>query len=426
MIRDNHIGDWGTNFGTLIRQIKKEGYDLDNPGAKPLAELEALYKAGTAEEKEDDSIREQSRQELVKLQNGDPENTKLWEKIVAVSNAAAAKIYAMIGVESDYTLGESFYRDKVDRIYKELGEVGLSEESEGALVVFHREHPRFKDYPFLIRKRDGASNYASTDLATILYRKEHFQAKEIVYVTDGRQQDHFEQLFLTATKWFDAKGYDLPRLKHVWFGTILGEDGKAIKTRSGEPILLGALLEEAIERAYTIVTEKNADLPEEERRNIAEVVGIGAVRYADLSQNRTQDYVFAWERLLAFEGNTAPYLLYAAARIHSIFRKAELEPHRKRDEEAASAPETEQELSLARKLMVFPVVMDIAISDLRPHHLCTYLYELAGEFSSFYSANKVIVDDPAVKSRRLLLCSRTLHTLETGLRLLGIEPLKRM
>jgi len=426
VIRDNHIGDWGTNFGTLIRQIKTEGYDLDHPGENPLAELEGLYKRGTAAEQDNDAIREQARAELVKLQQGDPENTALWEKIVAVSNTAAAKMYALLGVHPDMTLGESFYRDKVDRVYDELQACGLCEESQGALVVFHREHPRFAEYPFLIRKRDGASNYASTDLATVLYRAEELKTREIVYVTDGRQQDHFQQLFLTVQKWFSAKGYEMPLLQHVWFGTILGEDGKAIKTRSGEPILLANLLEEAINRAYAIVSEKSPDLPEDERRAIAQTVGIAAVRYADLSQNRTGDYVFSWERLLAFDGNTAPYLLYAAARIHSIFRKAGLEPHRRRDEETATPPESEQELSLARKLVSFPTVLDQAIADLRPHFLCTYLFELAGEFSSFYNANRVIVDEPEVKARRLMLCSRTLQTLELGMRLLGIDPLERM
>lgn len=422
--RDNHIGDWGTNFGTLIMAIKREGVDLAALGADALPEIERLYKLGTSLEKEDPAIRDISRRELVLLQQGDAENTAIWQQIVALSNAAFEKNYARLGVKPDLTLGESFYRDQVDRIYQEMADCELAEASEGALVVFHPEHPRFAEQPFIIRKKDGASNYASTDLATVLYRVEKLGADEIIYVTDGRQQDHFQQLFLTVDKWFARKGYAKPQLEHVWFGTILGEDGKAIKTRTGEPIRLAQLLDEAAERAGAIVAEKNPDLPADERAAIAEAVGVGAVRYADLSQNRTQDYVFAWDKLLAFEGNTAPYLLYAGARIRSIFRKLGLEPGQ--GEDAATAPETPAELALARKLAAFPAALELAIGDLRPHHLCTYLYELAGEFSSFYNADKVMVDEPDVKARRLLLCDRTLATLESGLHLLGITPLERM
>jgi arginyl-tRNA synthetase len=427
-IRDNHLGDWGTNFGTLIMAIKREGYDLDAAGDDALAQIERLYKEGTALEKADETgaVRNQSRAELVKLQDGDPENTALWEKIVATSNRAFERIYALLGVHPDVTLGESFYRDKVQRIYDELSACGLAEESDGALVVFHPEHPRFNEQPFIIRKSDGASNYAGTDLATLIYRREHFGADEVVYLTDGRQRDHFEQLFLTAQKWFGKKGYELPKLDHVWWGTILGEDGKAIKTRSGEPIYLEALLNEAIERARAIVDEKSPDLAEDEKQQIARAVGLGAVRYADLSQNRTQDYVFSWDKLLAFEGNSAPYLLMAVARVHSLFRKAGAVPGDPATEAEASCLETEEELALARKLMLFPEAVALAVSDLRPHHLCTYLYELAGDFSTFFNANRVVVDEADIRARRLMLCARTVSTLEAGLRLLGLTPLERM
>lgn len=427
LVRDNHIGDWGTNFGTLILAIKRTGYALDPANDNALEELENLYKTGSGWIKADPADGDASRAELVKLQNGDAENLALWEKIVAVSNAACERQYARLGVKPDVTLGESFYRDKVDRVYAELTDTGLAETSEGALVVWHDEEPRWKrdgGTPFIIRKRDGASNYASTDLATILYRVEHFRADECVYVTDGRQQEHFAQLFLTADKWFKKTGRTLPSLRHVWFGTILGEDGKAIKTKSGDPIRLKQLLDEAEERAFAIVSEKNPDAPEAERRAIARTVGVAAIRYADLVQNRTLDYTFSWDKLLAFEGNTAPYLLYAVARIRSIFRKAGLALGA--GETGATPPETPQEISLARKLVNFAGAVDTACVELRPHHLCTYLYELAGEFSSFYAADKVSVDDPAVRARRLRLCARTCATLESGLRLLGIEPLERM
>ena len=426
VIRDNHIGDWGTNFGTLIMAIKRAQYTLDTGAPDALQAIESLYKQGTELEKSDPAIREESRNELVKLQNGDAENHALWEKIVTVSNRHCQAIYDFLGIEIDITLGESFYRDRLDRIYAELGEVGLAELSEGAQVVFHPEHPRFKTQPFIIRKQDGASNYATTDLATALYRVEELRADEIIYVTDGRQQDHFAQLFMTVEKWFARKNYPLPRLEHVWFGTILGADGKAIKTKSGESIKLIELLNEAVQRAFKIVDAKNPELSDEEKQAVARVVGIGAIRYADLSSNRTGDYVFAWEKLLSFEGNTAPYLLYAIARIHSIFKKAQIDPNVSDWEVQATGLETAEEIVLAHSLVAFPVALDLALSELRPHHLCTYLYELAGQFSSFYNANKVIVEDPQLQSRRLMLCARTMRTLETGLHLLGIETLERM
>ena len=424
VIADNHIGDWGTNFGILIYGIKTSGYKLDPENENSLEELEQMYKRGSALAKESPEAAEAARAELVKLQNGDPENTELWNKINETSSAAFEKMYRRMGLTIDVSLGESFYRDKVGRIYAELSECGIAEENQGALVVFLREHDRFKTQPFIIRKSDGASNYASTDLATLLYRVEHFGAEEVVYVTDGRQQDHFQQLFMTAEKWFDCKGYRLPKLRHVWFGTILGEDGKAIKTKSGEPVRLKALLDEAVARARKIVLEKNPDTPPEEADKIAETVGVAALRYADLSQNRTNDYLFSWDKLLAFDGNTAPYLLYAVARMHSIFRKLGISPDA--DFSAAGEMETEQEIALARKLVALPAVFELTLAELRPHYLCTYLYELAGTFSTFYNANKVMVDDESVRARRLMLCSRALRVLETGLRVLGIEPLEKM
>lgn len=428
-IRDNHVGDWGTNFGTLIMQIKRDGVDLDALGDQPLAALDQLYKEGSALEQEQPELRDVSRDELVKLQNGDPENTALWQRIVDISMAAFDHLFSQMGVRVDMALGESFYRDKVDRIYRELTEIGLAEESDGALVVWHDEVKKFardneRPYPFNIRKKDGASNYASTDLATILYRVEAFQADEVIYLTDARQQDHFEQLFLTTEKWFRAKGYPLPAMSHVWWGTILGEDKKPFKTKSGQTIKLQAILDEARERAYAVVTEKNPDLSEAERQAIAGAVGIGALKYADLSSNRTQDYVFSWERMLSFEGNTAPYLLYAVARINSIFRKAGLEPDAAL--EGASPLETEAELALARKLMGFVNALELTIQDLRPHFLCTYLFELAGAYSAFYNADKVMVEENDLRARRLILCARTRTVLQTGLELLGITPLERM
>jgi len=428
VLRDNHIGDWGTNFGTLIMAIKRQQFELDTADANALQAIEQLYKDGNQLEKADPAIRDASRHELVKLQNGDRENVALWKKIIDISNRACEQIYKILDIEIDITLGESFYRDKVERVYRELTDIGLAEESDGALVVFHPEHPRFKTQPFIIRKKDGASNYGTTDLATILYRIEEFQADEIVYVTDGRQQDHFQQLFLTTEKWFSAKDYPLPKLSHVWFGTILGSDGKAIKTKSGESIKLNDLLHEATTRARAVVEAKNAELSDQEKDNVARVVGLGALRYADLCSNRTGDYVFDWDKMLDLNGNTAPYLLYPVARIHAIFRKAGIAAEAAELEALAAPFETREERALAAKLVGFPAALRLALSELRPHHLCTYLYELASEFNTFYGSkdNKVVVDDTAIQSRRLLLCARTMRILETGLHLLGIETLERM
>lgn len=423
VIRDNHVGDWGTQFGKLIWAYKRH-LDAVAMAADPLEEFERLYKLGNDAAENDPAVLEEARQELVRLQSGDAENLAIWRRIGEASLAAFQRIYDRLGLRFDHTLGESFYNDKVERVYRELAECGLAEESQGALVVFHREHPRFKTQPFIVRKSDGAANYASTDLATILYRAEVFGATGALYVVDKRQSDHFEQLFLTAAKWFERTGRTLPRLEHIDFGTVLGENGRPLKTRDGGMLKLKDLLDEAVERAFALVSEKSPDLPIDERRAVAEAVGVGAVQYADLSQNRTSDYVFSWDRMLAFDGNTAPYLLYAVARIHSIFRKIGLDPEDLPG--GAKPPETAQEIALARRLVVFPSAVQQALAGLRPHFLCAHLYELAGAFGTFYNADKVMVDDPAVRACRLLLCARTLLQLRTGLELLGLRPLARM
>jgi arginyl-tRNA synthetase len=425
VIRDNHIGDWGTQFGKIIWAYKRQ-LDTAAFAADPLVEFERLYKAGHAAAEGDPAILKEAQQELVKLQAGDPENTAIWKKIGEVSVSAFQQIYDLLGIRFDYTLGESFYNDKVEQVYRELTGCGLATESQGALVVFHPEHPRFKEQPFLVRKSDGAANYASTDLATIIYRTEHFKADASAYVIDSRQGDHCQQLFLTAQKWFEKTGRKVPVLEHVAFGTVLGEDGRPLKTKSGDNIKLKDLLREAVERARKLVDERSADLPEAERAQIAEIVGIGSVQYADLSQNRSSDYLFSWDKMISLEGNTAAYLLYAVARIRSIFRKLDATPGDATTESAANAIETPAELALARKLVKFSDAVALATSGLRPHFLGLYLYELAGEFSAFYAADKVAVEDPAVRARRLLLCARTLLVLETGLDLLGLRTVNRM
>ncbi len=425
VIRDNHIGDWGTGFGKLIWAYKRH-LDAAALAADPLEEFERLYKVGNAAADADETVLEAARQELVKLQNGDAENLAIWQRINEVSLEAFQKIYDQFGVHFDYTLGESFYNDKVDRVYRELSDLGLAEESEGALVVFHPEHPRFNKQPFLIRKRDGAANYASTDLATLLYRAEHFHADASIYVIDSRQSDHCEQLFLTAKKWFEQTGRKLPRLEHTAFGTVLGDNNKPLKTRSGENIKLRDLLNEATERAARLVAEKSAELSADEQATVAAIVGVGSVQYADLCQNRSSDYVFSWDKMISLEGNTAAYLLYAVARNHSIFRKLKVDPADESAFAAADALESPTELALARKLTKFPEALRGAVGPLRPHVLCLFLYELAGEFSAFFNADRVAVDEPAVRARRLRLCARTLLLLETGLHLLGLRTLTRM
>ena len=430
VIRDNHLGDWGTQFGKLIYGYKR----WVDPAAlerEPIEELERLYKAGNDATPDGSPALDEAREELVKLQNGNPESLALWKTFTEVSQRAFDQIYARLGIKFDHYLGESFYNDKLARVYNELTELKIADVSDGALVVFHDEVPRFartaeRPNPFMVRKADGASGYASTDLATALYRSEHFKADGIAIVTDFRQGDHFEQLFLTVKKWFGAKNYHLPELHHVSFGAVTGEDGKALKTRDGGTIKLKSLLDEAEERAYAVVSEKNAELPEAERRAIANIVGVGSVQYADLSQNRSSNYVFSWDKMLSLEGNTAPYLLYAVARIHSIFRKAGATPGDLASEAAATPLETPNEIAIARKLVKLADAVRLATDTLRPHFLSLYLYELAGEYSSFNNADKVLVDDPAIRARRLLLCARTLLVLETGLDLLGLRTLQRM
>jgi arginyl-tRNA synthetase len=425
VIRDNHIGDWGTQYGKLIWAVKRH-LDEAQLNKGPIEEFERLYKLGSAAAESDPAVMDEARAELVKLQAGDPENIALWKRINETSLAAFQSIYDRLGIRFDETLGESFYNDKVDRVYAELSADAISTLSEGAQVVFHPEHPRFKTQPLIVRKSDGAANYASTDLATILYRSEHFHADSVLYVVDKRQGDHFEQLFLTARKWFEMRGRRLPRLQHVDFGTVLGDNGKPLKTRTGDNIKLKDLLDEAVDRAFALVTQKSPDFPVDERKAIAEIVGVGSVQYADLSQNRASDYIFSWDKMLSLEGNTAAYLLYALARIRSIFRRQGVECGDPKAEEGADIFQTPGEIALARRLVKFADAVRLATETLCPHFLSLYLYELSGEFSSFYSADKVIVDDSVVRARRLLLCARTLLILETGLGLLGLRTLERM
>ena len=409
VVTDNHIGDWGTQFGMLLLGWKTE---LDEAALEqdPIAELERLYKTINA----DESCRDEARAELVKLQAGDEENLAIWQRMIALSQVQFDHVYGRLGVTFDETLGESFYNPHLSELTEELQEKGIAEESEGALVVRFSGDKQLADKPAIVRKRDGAANYTTTDLATLRYRMEAWQPTDIVYVTDGRQQLHFQQLFKIFGRWQDAVSV---KLEHVWFGSILGPDGKPFKTRSGDTVRLADLLDEAEERAFTVVSEKNPDLSDDERRAIARVVGLGALKYADLSNNRQSDYIFDWDKMLAFQGNTAPYLQYAYTRVRSIFRKMDA-PNFATVELQLKAPE---ELALAKHLMNFGQTLEMVAQDYRPNFLCNYLFELAGHFSRFYEACPVLKAEEAERNSRLAICELTARVLRSGLDAMGIE-----
>jgi arginyl-tRNA synthetase len=416
VITDNHLGDWGTQFGKILVGYKKNG-DPARLQSEPVLYLEQLYQEINLAAKTDETIQEQARIELVKLQQGDAENLALWRQFVEFSLVELGRIYQRLGVHFDYTLGESFFNDRLDGIVKELVATGVARESEGAICVFFDGDPNLQEHPFLIQKSDEGFLYGTTDLAALQYRVKEWAAQQIIYVTDGRQQLHFQQLFATARKW----GISIP-LEHVWFGAILGEDKKPIKTREGQPIKLRELLDEAERRAQVIIDEKRPELPEAQRREIARVVGLGALKYADLAQNRNLDYVFNWNKLLAFEGNTAPYLQNAYVRIKSILRKRETAEGL----DGAIQLSEEAELVLGKKLLEFGDVLELVIQEERPHFLCVYLHELATHFHKFYEHCPVLKADGPIRASRLALCALVAETLRTGLDLLGIELVEEM
>ena len=442
VITDNHIGDWGTQFGMLLLGWKTL-LDRQTLEADPLAEMERIYKAVQSKcdpEKPgyDAATHEAARAELVKLQQGDTQNLAIWSEMKALSQKQFDEIYSRLGVKFDYALGESFYNDKVQQVYEELTTHGIAAESEGALVVFQNEPEApvsIKGKPFIIRKRDGAANYASTDLATVLYRKENLKADKVLYVVDSRQRDHFDHLFFTVYKWFTKTHRNPPELKlidflkqvdMINFGTILGDDNKPLKTRSGENVKLRDLLDEAEERAFKIVSEKNPELSESQRREIARIVGLGAVKFADLLPNRQSDYVFSWDKMLALEGNTAPYLQYACVRIRSIFRKGGAENAERGARNAELSLAAPEEIALAKHLLNFGLVLEAVADEYRPNFLCNYLYELAGRFARFYENCPVLKAAEPERATRLALCDLTARVLNRGLEVLGIETTEQM
>jgi arginyl-tRNA synthetase len=437
VVRDNHIGDWGTQFGMLLHGWKTE---LNRAAleADALNEMERVYKLISARTKEDPATLEKVHAELVKLQQGDEENLALWKEMIRLSQTQFDTIYARLDIQFDVTLGESFYNPKLQPVVEDLIARGLARESDGAMCVFSDESGPPERDPFLIkdqsgwranpamvRKKDGAANYTTTDLATLQYRLKQWSPDEIVYVTDGRQQLHFRQLFAIFARWLPEEAAQV-RLAHVWFGSILGEDGKPFKTRSGETVRLAELLDEAEERALKIVQEKNPSLPPEELKNIARQIGLGAVKYADLLPNRQSDYVFSWERMLSFAGNTAPYLQNAHVRIRSIFRKLADEQQPAADATAELVFTEPAELALAKKVLQFGETVPQVLDDYRPNILANYLFELANTYHSFYEACPVLRSEGATRNTRLLLSQAAADVLKRGLSLLGIEAPERM
>lgn len=416
VITDNHIGDWGTQFGMIIygwkNHLNKAALQKD-----AIRELLRIYREVNSEAKADEAILQACRDELVNLQQGDPTNHAIWKETVELSLEQLRGVYDWLGISFDHYLGESFYNDQLGPLVDDLLEKGLAEESDGAICMFFRDIPALEEKPAIIRKSDGGYNYATTDLATIDHRVATWKADQIWYVVGAPQQLHFQQIF-EATK---RRGHDV-RMTHVAHGSILGKDRKLMKTRSGDNVQLLDVLQEAVERARKIIEEKNPTLSEDEKRDIAEAIGLGAVKYAELSQHRMTDYIFSWDKMLSFQGNTAPYLINAYVRTRSIFRKLG---------EEVSFPDTitleeDGERTLAMKLSQFGEIVPDLLNDFRPNLLANYLYELAQSFHSFWEKCPVLKSEGATRASRLLLCELTSRVLKQGLDLLGIRVTERM
>jgi len=436
VIRDNHIGDWGTQFGMVIWGWKNL-LDRQSLERDPIAELVRIYKETNERAATDPTVRESARQELVKLQAGDPENFSIWKETVDLSLKEFERVYQLLDIHYDIQRGESFYNDRLPGVVETLLKTGIAEISEGAVCVFFRDIPELADKPAIIRKKDGGFNYATTDVATVDYRVKELKADTIWYVVGAPQILHFKQIFAIAHR----EGYTAD-LRHITFGSILGEDRKLMKTRSGENVPLRDLLDEAMQRARKIVEEKNPDLSEADKNDIAQKIGLGAVKYYDLSQYRMTDYVFSWERMLALQGNTAPYLQNAYVRIRSIFRKADVATPLARGDPSPTGVSRRQsavatkidkfilnepaEINLAKGLCQFAEIVPQVLNDFRPNILANYLFELANSFHTFYEACPVLKSEEPARSSRLTLCELTARVLQCGLDLLGIKVPEKM
>lgn len=429
VITDNHIGDWGTQFGMILwgwkNILKQEDLEKD-----PIEALLNVYKTVNARCKEDETLLPVCKAELVKLQGGDAENLAIWKRCIAVTKTGLEKIYDQLDIHFDYWLGESAYNDDLAPLVEKLLEQGIARESDGAICVFSDGFHQPQNDPFLvqkngewvpvpaiIRKADGGFLYATTDLATLDYRTTHFKADAIWYVVGAPQEKHFRQIF------------DIERMRgiqgdfrHVAFGSILGKDRRPFKTRSGDTVSLQDVIDEAVTRAAKVIDEKSPDMPADEKARVAQAVGVGAIKFAELSQNRLSDYIFDWDKMLALTGDTAPYLQNSYVRVRSIFRKTE---------GGFNAPDTlilneEAEINLARLLVRFAEVVPSTLDDCRPNLLAAYLYDLARAFHSFYEACPVLKSEGNVRSTRLALCELTSRVLKCGMGLLGIEMPDRM
>jgi arginyl-tRNA synthetase len=416
VIRDNHIGDWGTQFGMVIYGWKNL-LDQQSLQRDPLAEIVRIYKETNERATGDPQVREACRQELVKLQAGDKENIDIWNECVAFSMQDFDHVYRLLDIHFDIQCGESFYNDRLPGVVDRLLKSGIAEISEGAVCVFFRDIPQLADKPCIIRKRDGGFNYATTDVATVDYRINDLKADTVWIVTGAPQILHFRQIFEIARR----EGYKAD-FRHITHGSILGEDRKLMKTRSGENVPLREFLDEACKRARKIIEEKNPDFSEADKADIAQKIGIAAVKYADLSQYRMTDYVFSWDRMLSLQGNTAPYLQNAYVRIRSIFRKSG-EPAPKVDKLILRDP---SEINLAKRICQFAEIVPQVLNDFRPNILANYLFELGNSFHTFYEACPVLKSDEPVRGSRLALCDLSGRVLQRGLDLLGIKVPEKM
>lgn len=432
VITDNHIGDWGTQFGMILWGWKHK-LQPDLLEKDPIATLLQVYKDVNALCKEQPDVLEECKTELVKLQSGDDENLEIWKRCIQLTKTGLEKIYSRLDIHFDYWLGESFYNDALAPLVQDLVERGIARESDGAICVFSDGFHKPQQDPFLvskdgqwlpvpaiIRKADGGFLYATTDLATLDYRISHFHADSIWYVVGAAQDKHFKQVF------------DIQRMRgitgdfrHVAFGSILGKDRRPFKTRDGETVSLQDVIDEAIERAGRVVREKNPTLPLEEQESIAQAVGIGAIKFAELSQNRLSDYIFDWDKMLALTGDTAPYLQNSFVRVCSIFRKTDTN-FESIFTETPPVLRHEAELQLARLLMRFAEIVPAILDDCRPNLLASYLYDLARSFHSFYEACPVLRSEESERESRLVLCALTARVLKQGMNLLGITLPERM
>lgn len=425
VIRANHVGDWGTQFGMLIAFLELK--QQENAGEMALADLEAFYREAKKHYDEDEAFAERARGYVVKLQGGDEYCRQMWRKLVDITMAQNQTNYDRLNVTltSKDVMGESLYNPMLPGIVADLKAKGLAVESEGATVVFLDEYKNKEGEPMgvIIQKKDGGYLYTTTDIACAKYRFETLHADRVLYYIDSRQHQHLMQAWTIVRK----AGYvpESVPLEHHMFGMMLGKDGKPFKTRAGGTVKLADLLDEALERARRLVAEKNPDMPADELEKLANAVGIGAVKYADLSKNRTTDYIFDWDNMLAFEGNTAPYMQYAYTRVLSVFRKAEI------DESVlanANVVITEdREAQLAARLLQFEETLNVVAREGTPHVMCSYLYDLAGLFSGFYEHCPILsAENEEVRNSRLKLAQLTAKTLKLGLDTLGIETVERM